>query len=222
METQCRQYPTIQLSLSTSSPTVSLQASDLSDPFYLIVRARQLSSPRPSEPITTLCLRNPLDNHPESFFGLYDFSCLTNSSKKLVDDRAFTVRPHFRDDFPPNLRDDDNLIFRTIPPVGQGEIEVKHFVSRERMREKARAQPGEKYRVRLHMPYYARMFWWVYGDLETDLKGKKFYDGISDVEHDGWVESEPEPPDEDDGDEEAGVKWGFDEDAREVVFEVVD
>ncbi|KAI9797841.1 MAG: hypothetical protein M1835_006363 [Candelina submexicana] len=110
-----------------------------------------------------------------------------------------------------------HLTFRTIPPLGQGSIQVQHQVTRELLE---KGEPGESYRVKLYMPCYARRWWWVFGDLNGDLKDKKFWDGETEVDHEGWAASALDE-DEDDDDEDGGVDIVFAEGHSEVIFEVV-
>lgn len=70
--------------------------------------------------------------------------------------------------------------FKTIPAKGQGTLIVKHDLPLERMFQQehtlnpADIKPGEKFRVTMTSLRLGWVTWWAFGDIEGDLKDKKF------------------------------------------------
>ena len=208
----------IELSISLSSPTVSLSSSDAADPFYIIAGASLAYSAKPKSPLTIMCCRCLLDETLSHYYwGLGDFTCTTDPSKRLVDTHG-SLRPQNRDEWGADLREE--VIFRTIPPVGQGSFEIKHQITREAMKENTNVKPGEKYTIALKEPRSARMWWWVFGDLQGNLKGKKFWNPCSRVEPvpaEDWI-----VPELDDSDDSEQNLIKYDGDGSKVTLEIVE
>ena len=151
----------IQLSISLSSPTVSLSSSDAADPFYIIAGASLAYSAKPNSPLTIMyccCLLDEALSH--YYWSLGDFTCTTDPFRRLVVTHGL-LRPHNRDDWEADLREE--VTFRTIPPVGHGSFEIKHQITREAMKGNTSVKPGETYTIALKEPRSARMWWWVFG-----------------------------------------------------------
>lgn len=79
-----------------------------------------------------------------------------------------------------NLRERPWTRFETIPSIGQGALIIKHDISLDRLLENphnlkaADVQPGEKFRLNINPMRGFRSGWWAFGDMDTDLKEKKF------------------------------------------------
>ena len=79
-----------------------------------------------------------------------------------------------------NLREQPWMRFETIPPIGQSALIIKHDISLERLFRYSRhlkaadVQPGEKFRISMYPKRAFRSGWWTFGDMDGDLKGKKF------------------------------------------------
>lgn len=80
----------------------------------------------------------------------------------------------------PNLKERPWTRFETVPSQGQGSLIVKHDLSLDRMFQNSRdlrpgdIKPGEKFRVRLNPKRLDFISWWTFGNLNGNLKEKKF------------------------------------------------
>ena len=70
--------------------------------------------------------------------------------------------------------------FETVPPLGEGELVIKHELSLERIFRHLYSlkiedvQPGEKFRIQMNPKKLEFAEWWNFGDIQGDLQGKKF------------------------------------------------
>ena len=118
----------------------------------------------------------------------------------------------------PNLRKRPWMRFETVPPAEQGALIIKHDLSLDRIfsfshdLKAADVQPGEKFRIYMNPKRAFQSPWWAFGDMDGDLKDKKFakwtlpdengrisnlFPGeerpdIMQMEEDGWVFSRNE------------------------------
>lgn len=185
-----RSYAHIQVSLSSSSSTISLGSSPpSSDPFQLIVTARIIDSSMPDS-ATTLCTDgSPLDNgQHERHDGLFRGAFMALQSIKDPHRTiclAFIGTPNYgsQPDASVDLRERPWMRFETVPAVGRGELVIKHDLSLQRLFRYSRLQandvkPGERFRLRVN-PKRLYSEWWAFGDMSDDagdggLAGKKF------------------------------------------------
>jgi hypothetical protein len=114
----------IGLTLSTSPPTLS---SSPREPFYIVVTARILKSPRPDQSVT-------LQTHPSPLAGLNNRS-FENIICTTGPDKRFKIFPEYHLH---HIVDREDLrgswTFVTIPPPGQGYYSVKHEVPRDEIK----------------------------------------------------------------------------------------
>ena len=136
----------------------------------------------------------------------------------------------------PNLRERTWTRFETVPPIGQGALVIKHDISLDRLfmlshyLKAADVQPGEKFRINMNPKRAFRCGWWAFGDMDGDLKEKKFADwslpgengrisnlmpgeerpDVVQMEKDGWVFSRNED-----------LEFTEDDAGHEVVIEFV-
>lgn len=179
----------LEFALKDCTRTISLSASDSSDPIKVILTARQKWSTCPDRPLTTCTQFTPLDFCMEGrpwtggWVGHYlRMRSVTEASKTLLGDPLASMRHHFtqpdRDDWQKQLG------FITIPSQASGQsYEVTHYLTRSELRSRHDDQeplPGEEYELVLDCEG-ARAFtieWWNWGGLEDDLKGKKFINWV--------------------------------------------
>ena len=131
------------------------------EPFHIVVTARILTTPHPDRPITLQTHPSPLDGlHNRSFA---DINCTTDPTKRIV--VWPTGWPQYRWDSE-DLRDAWDFV--TIPPPGQGSLEVRHEVPRGKI-EAAGVVAGERYRVSLTDKCLGT-WWFAFARLE-ELEG---------------------------------------------------
>ena len=170
---------TLAFSVSTSSSKVDLSVSDDEKPIYLIVSVRITSSIEASRPITVCALRNALDKESAVDLGVFDMTSKANPDKWISLNLMPTIRPSSENEWPLNLR--EALQFITIPSQESGRsVTVKHQLKREMIvgdlatgrRRNDVLDSGEVCNVQLNDNI--SIGWWQWGDLEGDLKDKKF------------------------------------------------
>lgn len=176
--------PHLTLSITTPTPEISLSAPPDQTVLLLTVRARCTST----IPLTLCTVGSVLDNgqhvsHDGVFKGA--FTPLTSTS-----DPTRKIQLHFSGwpnygtrDASENLLERDYLRFETVPgkdDQGGDGLTITHSLSLDRLfsysnLRKGSVQPGEKFALRMN-PKKLRSLdvWWTWGDLEADLKGKKF------------------------------------------------
>lgn len=215
--------PSVQLevTLTTSSPTFSLSQLESETTFQLITTARIISSTDESSGITLCTDGSPLDNgnhsrHDGLFRGAFLPLESLDTPKRSIR-LAFAGSPNYgRGPDNANLRDRATTRFETIPPIGEGVLTLTHPLTLERMFRQEHTlkvediKPGEKFRARLSPQRLNFITWWAFGELEGDLRAKKFArwqlpdkDGnlddlfpgeeepdIARMEHEGWVFSQ--------------------------------
>jgi hypothetical protein len=150
---------TIGISLSTSP---SILSSSSTEPFYIVVTARILSTPHPDRPVTLKTHLSPL--HGLRVRAFDDIMCTTNPSKKIGIYAANW--PHYVDDCE-DLRF-WGYEFVEIPPLGKGSYSVQHELPRDKI-EAAGIEEGESYRLHLNNRCLGTR-WWTFASLE-ELEG---------------------------------------------------
>ncbi len=219
---------TVNLRTTVSSPTISLPHSNPDDSAlpdtYIQIHASIKHSTHPALPVTLSSWRTPLERSlaPEdSSSPVWINSALTNLRSASSPDRyggppELGYKVHRRGGFARNLRESWDFI--TIPSFDSGEeVVVEHRLPVERLqfwkkrddgyRDEVKPEQGEKWVIG---PSEGGLgtFWWRWGDLEGDLKGKEFrndewFDGEKRAGEGGgggsregegkeWVESEGE------------------------------
>ncbi|KAI9854450.1 MAG: hypothetical protein M1830_006532, partial [Pleopsidium flavum] len=145
----------LQITLTTSSPTISLSQLSASTPFQLITAARIVSSSKESSPITRCTNKSILDNgghgqHDGLFRGAFTIESISDPNRMIQ--LRFAGTPNYGGPpDTPNLREWPFLRFETIPAKGQGMLIVKHDLPLERMfryeptLKPADIKPGEKF-----------------------------------------------------------------------------
>lgn len=174
----------LHITLTTSSPTISLSQRSSSTPFQLVTTARIVSSSKESSPITMCTNKSVLDNgnhaqHDGLFIGAFAMESLSDPKRRIQ--LRFLGYPNYcRPPDTPNLREWPSRRFETVPAKGQGVLIVKHDLPLERMFKyestltPADIKPGEKFHVSMSTLRLGWVSWWAFGDLEGDLKEKKF------------------------------------------------
>ncbi|KAI4118162.1 MAG: hypothetical protein LQ338_007451 [Usnochroma carphineum] len=206
-----RRKAVIAVSLSTSSPTCQLRTTDESGPpFQIVLTLRVQNSTQADRPIT-ICTQGTVFAPSNGDAGLDTlalgtFSPLISKSVPQKKINLGRLKPHharMTDPKSPNLRERDWLDFLTIP--ADGEVQIRHDLPISRMFRyedsltSTDLKPGETYRFHIN-PDYLGTTWWCWGDLEGDLKDKKFsawQEGINfekaekpspeQVEEEGWI-----------------------------------
>lgn len=175
----------LEITLGLSSSTVSLSQTDPARPFQLITRARVLSTTQDHSAVTICTDGSPLDNgqhkhHGGLFRGVFlPFESLSDPSRRIQ--IGFAGCPNYGS-LPdiPNLKERPWTRFETVPSQGQGSLIVKHDLYLDRMFQNSRdlhpgdIKPGEKFRVRLNPKRLDFISWWTFGNLNGNLKEKKF------------------------------------------------
>ncbi|MCJ1455896.1 hypothetical protein MMC28_006253 [Mycoblastus sanguinarius] len=145
---------TIGLTLSTSASSLSLSSSE---PFYIIVTARILSTPHPDKSITLQAHPSPLDALSNRSF--HNITCTTKPAKQI--EIIAGGWPQYRWDSE-DLR--SGWPFVSIPPRDQGSYSVRHELPRNKI-EVADLQKGERYKVALTDKCLGTL-WWAFASLE--------------------------------------------------------
>lgn len=175
----------LEVTLTTSSPTFSLSQPDSATPFQLITTARIVSSTEKSSGVTLCTDGSPLDNgnhsrHDGLFRGAFvPLQSLDAPGRSIQ--LAFAGSPNYgRGPDNANLRERTTTRFETIPPIDHGVLTITHPLTLERMFRQERTltkediKPGEKFRVQLSPRRLNFITWWAFGELDGDLKAKKF------------------------------------------------
>lgn len=207
------------LRTTVSSPTISLPDSDsdasaLPD-IYIQIHASVKSSTHPALAVTLSSWRTPLERSlsPEDTSSpVWLNSALTYLRSTSNPDRyggppELGYKVHRRGGFSRDLREDWDFI--TIPSLESGEVVVQHRLPVEKLqfwkrrddgyRDEVKPEKGGKWAIG---PSEGGLgtFWWRWGGLEGDLKGKEFRNdewfegekGDRGGEGTEWVESEGE------------------------------
>ena len=176
---------TLAFSVSISSYKVDLSTADDEDPLFLTVSVRIKSSVEPSRPITVCTLHNALDRESAVDLGVFDMTSKVNPDKWISLNMMPTIRPSSNNSWPRNLR--EALQFVTIPSQQSGEsFSVKHQLKREMIvgdlatgrRRNDVLESGEVCKVQLNDNI--SIGWWQWGDMQGDLKDKKFAEPLLD------------------------------------------
>ena len=70
--------------------------------------------------------------------------------------------------------------FETVPPIREGVLVIKHDLSLDKLFAHSRnlkvadVQPGERYSIGINTKRMFLCWWWTFGDMNEDLKEKKF------------------------------------------------
>ena len=143
------------LALTTSSPTLDPSSSS---PFFLVVTARILTTPRPESPVTLATHLNALGN-----LGNRSFGNIVCTSPRTESQKRIEIWPG---GWPHYIWDADNLRdswdFVTVPANGQ--LEIRHQVDGAKIAE-ARLKGGERYQASLTDKCPGTR-WWAFGSLE--------------------------------------------------------
>ena len=206
-----RRKAVIAVTLSTSSPTLSLNApEDPLNPFQIIIGLRIAESIQPGQAIT-ICTKGTVFQPTEEGVSLDTLALgtisglvsSTNLEKKISFGHFKLHLARRSDSQSPDLRKRDWLHFITIPAEGQVQITHNLPISRifryEDRLSKDDLRSGESYRMRIN-PGYLGTTWWCWGDLEGNLMDKKlsaWQEGITldraekpkpeEIERDGWI-----------------------------------
>ncbi|KAI9752550.1 MAG: hypothetical protein M4579_005587 [Chaenotheca gracillima] len=202
----------VAVSVSTSSPTLSLGApEDTSDPFRLVINLRIAETTQPGRAIT-ICTYGTVFAPADPDEGLDTLArgtvgglISTSDAEKKISLGHF--KPHQArrtDEKSPDLKERDWLHFLTIPGDGTA-VQVAHDMPLSRifryedMVKREDVRPGESYKLQTN-PDYTGTTWWCWGALEDDLKDRKlsaWQEGINfdraekpdpdKVEKEGWV-----------------------------------
>ena len=200
----------IAVTLSTSSPTLSLTApEDPLNPFQIVIGLRIAETTRPGHAIT-ICTHGSVFEPADPDGGLDTLALGTIGGLVSTSDPEKRIafgnfKPHFArpTSTPRDLRERERLHFMTIPAEGQMQITHSLPLSRifkyEDRLTRDDLKPGESYRLQINDGYLGTS-WWCWGDLESDLKDKKFsewQEGINlaraekpspqEVEKEGWI-----------------------------------
>ncbi|KAL8787518.1 MAG: hypothetical protein Q9213_002176 [Squamulea squamosa] len=210
----------LNLRTTVSSTTISLPKSDadaaaLSDT-YIRIHATVKQSTQPALPVTLSTWRTPLErslsSDSSSSSPVWLNSALTYFRSTSDPDQyggppELGYKVHYGG-FARNLRDDWDFI--TIPSFeSREEAVVEHRLPVEKLqfwkkrddgyRDEVRPEKGEKWVIG---PSEGALgtFWWRWGDLEGDLKGKEF-------RNDEWFEGRTEDGAGKEATEEEGKEW---------------
>lgn len=177
---------TLQVTLSTS-PTLSL--SDQEASLAVTLRLRIVHAKEANTPITFCISRSAFETFGDEgvdMFARGAFGVIRGVDKdnQATDKRIvlglFRVNERWPDIL--DLRE-RGLKFLTIPGDGS-EVPVTHQLNWERIfrheekLSKDDLKPGERFRIRLNEGYIGTS-WWRYGDLESDLKNKRFHPWVT-------------------------------------------
>lgn len=179
-----RRKAVVRVSTTTSSPTLSLGAAEGSKPTFQIVITLSIDEASQPGRAITICTHGSVFNPSSPDDGLDTLALGTieelyssaNTEKRIS---LGNLKPHIAhgaEAKSPDLKQREWLRFITIP--AEGHVQLAHNMPIDRMFKhedrlaKTDLQPGETYRFHLN-PGYVGSSWWCWGDLDTDLKGKK-------------------------------------------------
>ncbi|KAL9611159.1 MAG: hypothetical protein Q9167_004181 [Letrouitia subvulpina] len=219
-----RRKAVVNVSTSTSSPTLSLSAAEESSRTFQIVITLSIGETSQPGRAITICTYGSVFN-PSSQDGGLDTLALgtigeVHSSADVRKRISLgNLKPHLAhgaDAKSPDLKQREWLRFITIPT--EGHVQIAHNMPIDRIFKyedrlsKSDLQPGETYRFNLN-PGYVGTSWWCWGDLDTDLKDKKLS---------AWQEGinidKAEKPDEE---TIANENWILGGNPAELVFEEI-
>ncbi|KAF2089451.1 hypothetical protein K490DRAFT_63586 [Saccharata proteae CBS 121410] len=180
-----RRKAIIAVTLTTSSPTLSLSSpQDPENPFELVITLRIAESTHPGRPITiktdgTIFCPSQEDGDFDTLaLGTVTPLQSTSDPKKSISLGHYKVhwaRPDGPE--PEDLKERSRAHFLTIPAGGSVQVRHKMPVSRifrfPGRLTKEDVHPGEEFRLGL-IDGYVGATWWCWGELEGDLKDKKF------------------------------------------------
>lgn len=180
----------VSISLSTSSSTLSLsEAAPSSPPFQLVLTVRIVpgTSRQPGRAITICTTDTVLDpSNPSNTHGVMSrgaFGPLRRINQHPDDPPKMISLGNWdhyfaRREKPQDMRQREWLRWLTIPADGTP-VQVFHDMPLRRIFQyedrlgKDDVTPGELYQIGLNDGYVGTM-WWCWGDLEGDLRDKKF------------------------------------------------
>lgn len=223
---------TLQVSLA-SSPTISLSNEEAVLDVRLSLEIAK--STRPDTPITILVFRNVFE--VSDGIGLDMFARGAFTPLKAVDNpeqRKIFLGGHLRvnEGMASDALDlrDRGLTFLTVP--ADGTVTITHrldwgrlfkYADRGSVAGREDLRPGEKFRLGLNAKYLTTS-WWCFGDLNDDLKAKKFHAWMID---DGRVETRPSDEFLREGnwvlgEESQELGWILEKGAETIVVEMTD
>ncbi|KAI4160836.1 MAG: hypothetical protein LQ342_005361 [Letrouitia transgressa] len=179
-----RRKAVVNVSTTTSSPTLSLSAAEGFSPTFQIVITLSIGETSQPGRAITICTYGSVFNPSSPDDGLDtlalgtigDVHSSVDTEKRIS---LGNLKPHFAhgaDVKSPDLKQREWLRFITIP--AEGHVQITHNMPIDRMFKyedrltKNDLQPGETYRFHLNSGYVGSS-WWCWGDLDTDLKDKK-------------------------------------------------
>ncbi|MCJ1269981.1 hypothetical protein MMC22_009874 [Lobaria immixta] len=152
--------PSVTIGLTLSTSPLSLAPSS-TEPFYIVLTTRILSSPQPDKPITLQTHPSPFDDLSNRSF--HNIVCTTKPNKQIEIFPRGWPQYHWDSE---DLR--KSWSFVTIPPRDQGFYSIRHEVPRDKI-EAAKLQKRERYRVSLTNRCLGTR-WWAFAGLE-ELEG---------------------------------------------------
>ena len=197
---------TLSLRTTVSTPTISLpdsnsEVSALSDT-YIQIHASVKFSTHPALAVTLSSWRTPLERSltpedssstPVWFNSALTYFRSTNNPDRYGGPPQLGYKVHRRGGFARNLREDWDFI--TIPSLESGrEVTVQHKLPVEKLQFWTKRDDGYRNDVKPEKGEHWAIgpsegglgtFWWSWGDLEGDLKGKEF-------RNDDWFDGEKE------------------------------
>ena len=147
----------ILLTLSTSTPRISLSTTPNSTVLLLEVHARRTGS----NPITLCTDKTPLDNgnharHDGLFRGVFlPLTSITDPARKIQLHFSGHANYGSQPNASVNLLERDYLKFETVPAAGEGELNITHEVTLERLFRNSslsleQVRPGEKFKLEMN------------------------------------------------------------------------
>ncbi|KAF8242094.1 hypothetical protein K440DRAFT_664987 [Wilcoxina mikolae CBS 423.85] len=177
-------------SLSECTPVIALPASDIDDPLEITVSARVKWSFNPSLPITISTRHTHLDTEHGDITTTMLTAVNKDNADKQLPLRKSTVGLVFHHKTPYTRDWREEMQFITIPSQESGRsVSVKLQLPRSALLlpgPHGPALPGETYGLNLFDMYYKSdasyrvkmqqscIWWWQWGDLDKELKDKKF------------------------------------------------
>ncbi|KAL8875643.1 MAG: hypothetical protein Q9198_006028 [Flavoplaca austrocitrina] len=172
------------LTLSTSSPSCSLSAEDLSAPFQIIITLRLENSTQPGRAITIRTGGTVSAPSPEGggldILALGTFCPLISNSdaEKRID--LGQMKPHYlytgEGPSSPNLKEREGIHFLNVP--ANSTVQVRHNLPLSRIFEyedtltKDDLKPGDVYHLGINSGNLGTT-WWCWGDMEDNPKDQK-------------------------------------------------
>ncbi|OJJ66422.1 hypothetical protein ASPBRDRAFT_49056 [Aspergillus brasiliensis CBS 101740] len=164
---------TVAITITTSSPTLSLSSSQSLDVF---VRARIIHSTRPGRSVTIAADRSVFAGEGLEI-GIFGPGLTSKQDPQRMIDLGI-IRPHYRDHFEGPSLFERGYRLLTIPADGT-DIVVPYEISLNRIFEHSTLRPediipGEEFEIKVN-PGRCEVLWWCWGDVEGDLKGKDLH-----------------------------------------------